>query len=105
MFCHKKNHFSNKEDAKELQATYSTDEIQNDYSIDVMEAHINDLDNQDYFICSNSTCEWLEGISSQGTNIDVKIDTVSQVSIISYNDYQRLRKPKSTKINNQTNRI
>lgn len=92
MFCYKKNHFSNKKDAKELQSTYSTDESQDDYFTDVIEAHINDLGNQDHIVCRNSTCEWLESTSSQGTNIDAKIDTGSQVNIMSYNDYQRLQK-------------
>ena len=92
MFCYKKNHFSNKKDAKELQSTYSTDESQNDYFTDVIEAYIKDLGNQDHIVCSNSTCEWFESTSIQGTNIDAKIDTGSQVNIMSYNDYQRLQK-------------
>lgn len=92
MFCYKKNHFSNKKDTKELQSTYSTDESQDDYFTDVIEAYINDLGNQDHIVCSNSTCEWFESTSIQGTNIDAKIDTGSQVNIMSYNDYQRLQK-------------
>ena len=92
MFCYKKNHFSNKKDAKELQSTYSTDESQDDYFTDVIEAYIKDLGNQDHIVCSNSTCEWFESTSIQGTNIDAKIDTGSQVNIMSYNDYQRLQK-------------